>query len=228
MKKKGTVVKSNIDGQSIYFFVENERDEIQKHHFSGDFYEQEELSIIRKYINSNSTILDVGSNIGNHTLFMAKFVRPRQIICVEPFPSAYELLELNVAINGLSCVNLDFIGIALSDKVGEMKMSTRAFNLGASRQSNDGTVLVPTIPGDYLLRNKKIDFIKLDAEGMEISVLSGLSRTIERDRPTMFIEVENSNMHSFLEFIEKYKYSIAEKFKRYSENENFLISPLVE
>jgi len=77
--------------------------------------------------------------------------------------------------------------------------------------------------GDRLLANEPVGFLKIDVEGMELGVLSGLEQTIRRNRPRMFVEVENKNIPSFLAWAEARDYKVAKTFRRYRTNENFLL-----
>ncbi len=79
--------------------------------------------------------------------------------------------------------------------------------------------------GDDLLADITPDFIKIDVEGMEMSVLSGLSGTVARCRPTFFVEVDNVNRDAFLQWVETNSYAVRARFRRYRANENFLIVP---
>ena len=70
------------------------------------------------------------------------------------------------------------------------------------------------VPGDALLSGHRIDFLKIDVEGMEIDVLEGLKRTITEQRPRIFIEVDNSNVGKFFEWTTINNYYIAASSSR--------------
>jgi hypothetical protein len=76
---EGILVSTNKYGTNLRFFVRNRRDLIQVHHFDGGFYEEEELDIIRKYFNGG-IFVDIGANVGNHTIFVAKMLNSRKVI----------------------------------------------------------------------------------------------------------------------------------------------------
>ena len=75
------------------------------------------------------------------------------------------------------------------------------------------------------LAKAKVDFIKIDVEGMEMQVLGGLAQTLERCRPVIFIEVDEANRADFLDWVEANHFDIAATFRRYPVNENFLLKP---
>ncbi len=90
----------------------------------------------------------------------------------------------------------------------------------------EGSGDLQTIGGDDALRNQHIDFLKMDVEGMELRALAGLKETIARCRPTMFVEVENQNIPEFRQWLSEVRYTVEATFRRYPQNENFLVRPV--
>lgn len=223
------VVRAVIWGEPVFFTITNARDTIQKHHARGNFYEPEELEIIRRWCPPGSVFCDIGANIGNHAVFALKFLRVKQLIAFEPNPVAIEVLQSNLALNGvLDCCDLRFLGKGLSDHAAVgLSMQAPEKNLGAGKMVADGGQL-EVIPGDTALQGGRVDFIKIDVEGMELGVLSGLSETIATSRPTIFIEVDRENYEGFFGWCSVNGYVIKERFKRYPVNENFLVVPKSE
>lgn len=226
---KGIICETTIGNRQIRFFVSNEEDHIQKQHLKGLFYEPEELKIIETHFVKGSIFADLGSNVGNHTIYVGKFLFPSQIIVIEPTPEIIVTLRANILINDLErIVDQSYLGVGLSDVEAQATASVNPRNLGGTRMSvaktgGEGTLRL--LPGDQLFSGKRIDFIKLDVEGMEIKALTGLTDTISRCRPRIFIEVDNKNREQFDAWCVSMSYSIIEKFQRYSSNENFLLYP---
>jgi FkbM family methyltransferase len=81
----------------------------------------------------------------------------------------------------------------------------------------------PTICADTALNDTWVDFIKIDIEGMEMDALKSLERTIQRCRPTIFIEVDNNNQNDFVIWRHEHKYSVVATTKRYQWNVNYLL-----
>jgi FkbM family methyltransferase len=212
---------------SARFFVENPFDTIQKHHARGEFYEVKELEIMSRYFPRGGRLIDIGSNVGNHCIFCCKVLGASRVIVIEPNPKAIEILKKNIEINNLAAVvDVSFLGFGLSDAPGVASATTPRGNLGGTRlttlseMKNDSLRLVA---GDWILMDQAVDFIKMDVEGMEIKALNGLEKTIKKNRPPMFIEVDDVNAKVFLDWIEENNYQIFEKFRRYHNNENYLI-----
>jgi methyltransferase FkbM-like protein len=92
-------------------------------------------------------------------------------------------------------------------------------------QANEDAQNFPTISGDVALNDTWVDFIKIDIEGMEMDALHSLEQTIQRCRPTIFLEVDNYNHDVFVTWCNDHKYGVAETFKRYEWNVNYLMVP---
>ena len=223
----GKISSAVIDGVDVIFFVADESDEIQRYHAMGEFYEADELKIIREYFPRGGTFVDVGSNVGNHAIFVGKFLDPAQIIVIEPNPPAIAILKVNILLNGVQrLVDTSNLGVGLSDESGKASAHTPAANLGATQlriDAADGALSL--IRGDMIFQNRRVDFLKIDVEGMEIKALSGLEQTISKWRPPMFVEVDDENASLFQEWLETYNYEAICKYRRYPVNENYMVIP---
>ena len=222
----GQVVRAVIWGEPVYFTITNPRDSIQKIHHQGQFYEPEELEIIRKWCPPGAVFADIGANIGNHSLFALKFLRVAKVICFEPNPAAISILHSNLGLNGvLDRCDLRHLGVGLSDEAssGFGIVATRR-NLGGGQMVADGGELT-VARGDDLLADEPVSFIKIDVEGMETRVLAGLSAVIAARHPTIFVEVDNTNRAAFLDWVAAQGYEVRARYRRYKTNENFLITP---
>ena len=73
---------------------------------------------------------------------------------------------------------------------------------------------------------RRVDFIKMDVEGMEMRVLDGLTKTVAKWRPLIFIEVENGNVDAFREWLRSTDYVTARTYRRYQANENYMVVPV--
>jgi FkbM family methyltransferase len=220
----GVTVRSVIWGEPIFFNITKPRDSIQKHHRMGRFYEEEELEIIRSACPPGAVFADIGANIGNHSLFVAKYLRPAKLICFEPNPAAIQHLLANLGLNGvLDLCDLSHLGCGLSDVAAEgLHIDAPERNLGGGRMvEGDGDLRVAR--GDDLLLGSAPTFLKIDVEGMEMRVLRGLSETIAKFKPTIFIEVDNENRDEFLRWVDDTGYSVRARYRRYRANENFLL-----
>jgi FkbM family methyltransferase len=161
-------------------------------------YEHETLKLF-EYILSKincRTVLDIGANVGHHSLFISGFAK--QVICLEPFPIFFKLIEEKISINCIE--NIVAYNIGLSNKNEELLYYSPSEN-----QSNKGTgsfikdyntgispsIMLMLTSGDEFVKDYKIediDFIKIDVEGFEKEVLEGISMLINKNSPIIFME----------------------------------------
>lgn len=220
------VIPAQIDGTRVLFATDKLRDPIQRHHRKGEFYEEEELAQLREIFPENGVFVDIGTNIGNHSLFVAKFLNPSKIIPFEPNPLAYRLLMANIAFNGLGDLfDVSFLGLGLSDKPADgFAMTSQEKNLGAAKMV-EGEGSISVIRGDDALASEMPDLIKIDVEGMEMMVLAGIEQTIARAQPKILIEVDQENYYAFDAWVEKVGYKVTKQVQRYRSNKNFFLEP---
>lgn len=218
-------VSARIWGRDVTFTVADATDHIQSHHARGEFYEPEELDIIRQFCLFGSVFVDIGANVGNHSLFVGLYLRPERIIPFEVNPTAVAILTANLAANGLEPLcELDHLGLGLSDHRGRAgKVVAPAQNLGGARIRPGGAGAVKLRKGDAFLADRRVDFIKIDVEGMEMDVLRGLAATIAASKPRLFVEVDNVNRDAFLAWVDANRYLVVDRFQRYLANENFML-----
>jgi FkbM family methyltransferase len=226
------------------WILDNTDDFIQAHLSQGTFYEQDQLEKVSKYIKPGASILDVGANIGNHAIYFDKHCQPSVVYVVEPLIRAYKMMLMNSALNHCHTINFDYIGLGLGDceamfeiyEVQEDNMGATRLAKGPLTHTDEQNALInkvtqtvqaiQVVTGDSLFEDKKIDFIKIDVEGMDIQVLNGLIKTIEKNKPFIFIEVNNENLTDFWDWLEEHKYKSYESISRHKTYENFLIGPI--
>lgn len=140
---------------------------------------------VAQHIQPGFTVIDGGAYIGDQTIHYANAVGLNgHVIAFEPNPLPFECLEYNV--RNLPQVICHRIGISHAN--GYMELAIEEGNYGASRLTpGTGT---PIISLDrYPLT--RLDFVKLDIEGMELDALLGSENVLEELRPVIYIEVHN-------------------------------------
>ncbi|WP_147106209.1 FkbM family methyltransferase [Tateyamaria sp. syn59] len=211
----------------IVFCTDMENDPIQRHHRKGVFYELSELKEIEAVFPEGGTFVDIGANVGNHTLFVAAFLGAARVIPIEPNPAAYRLLIQNVLLNGLDdMVDLSHLGIGLSDSADSgYAVQKRTRNLGAARLQKTGKGGLTVLPADDVLKNETPAFVKIDVEGMEMKVLDGLQDTAARCKPHFMVEVDLENDDAFHAWCKATGYDVLSCTQRYKKNRNYLLKP---
>jgi len=217
---------TNVDGQRVIFCTDMERDPIQRNNRRGVFYEGKELNNLKEIFPEGGTFLDIGANIGNHSLFAAMILKAGRVVPIEPNPLAYNLLIQNVLVNRLEgVIDLSRLGVGLSDSEADgFAMEKRDRNLGSAKMlSGEGNLRV--FRGDSLFADEYPDMIKIDVEGMEMAVLAGLEGVLSKHKPVMLVEVDNENEAAFMEWVKKAGYDVVDTVQRYRQNKNHLLAP---
>lgn len=158
------------------------------------------FALLRKYRGPGLNVIDGGANIGVFTLTWAKLLEGwGEVYAFEPQDRIFYALAGNIALN--NCFNAHAKHAALG---GPTQMFINVPHLNYSAAGNFGglslvnkndigqpvgdfTYVVPCVSIDSL-QLPRVDFIKLDLEGMEISALVGAVKTITKHKPVLLIE----------------------------------------
>jgi len=155
-----------------------------------------EQRLFEQIVKPGMNVVEVGANIGAHTVPLARLCAPGLLYAFEPQQRVFQLLCANLAANDIKNV------VATPDAVAEAAGWARLPNLRYDRDLNYGGVEVlpdAQSPGDMptvRVRVTALDdmelaachFLKVDVEGFEAQVLRGARRTIERCRPVLYVE----------------------------------------
>lgn len=145
-----------------------------------------ELSIL-PHINEGDWVVDVGANIGTHTIPYAVKVGEKGYVLA--FEVGWDALEC-LRHNSTKHPNIEVYPFGLSDRVEKLTLISDV-NAGASYLDNSGKrdgVIANCVPLDCLTL-PRLHFMKVDCEGYELFALRGAWRTIKRYRPKLFVEV---------------------------------------
>ena len=218
---------ARIRDRRVIFCTDMENDPIQRNHRRGQFYEAKELAGLAELFPTGGTFVDIGANVGNHSLYAALFLGAARVIAFEPNPLAYRLLVQNVLVNGLEhVIDLSRLGVGLGARdEGGYSMERRRRNLGGAKMLPGDSGKLRVLPGDTLLEGEAPALIKIDVEGMEMPVLEGLKATLRQHRPVLLVEVDNANEAAFMEWAEAAGYDVARTVQRYRLNKNHLLIP---
>lgn len=151
--------------------------------FTPQFFDPDEMALLKARVGDGFTFVDVGANIGAYSLFVAAHAgQNARILAIEPQPDVFERLTYNIRQNPFGTVKA--VACAVADKPGELTMFLDGKNRGESSvkvvaQSQDGTIRVPATTLLALVRQEgfeRIDAIKLDVEGAEDIILEPFFR----------------------------------------------------
>lgn len=169
----------------------------------GD-YEAEYLRALKRFLplERQRTLLDVGANVGTHSVAFARDFR--DVHAFEPNPALWPSFERHVELNKLAKVRLHKVGLGLSDATLPFYLTERD-NLGLGTAAIDQAYDVPlqqagtisVVNGDsYVARHgiDDIDFVKIDVQGLEMQVIRGLAETLKKHRPYVWMEVNEPTL----------------------------------
>lgn len=143
-------------------------------------------------IKTGDTVLDIGANIGFHTLYFSELVGDKgKVTAFEPVAHNYNKLKENLALN--HCNNVTLHQLALGDKNETLYINAdqNDDNPGAFNLFEKGNLKIDCAIGDEII-NEKIDFIKIDVEGYELFALQGLAATIKKHQPKIVFEFDKN------------------------------------
>jgi len=162
-------------------------------------YETQEMEILKKFATGNSTIFDIGANVGWYSLNLALLLKGTlgKIYSFEPVPDTFMQLQKNINHNCMSAHVYPF-NIALGDREGDETLYLSEFNGSVAASSRklfeDSTMeahcSITTLDSFVASQDiESIDIIKCDVEGAELSVLRGGKETIAQYKPAILLEI---------------------------------------
>jgi FkbM family methyltransferase len=167
-------------------------------------FEPRTLREYARLVSTGDTVLDIGANIGAHTLPLAQLVGTNgRIAAFEPTDYAFAKLQRNLELNPLLQSRIIAVQALLVAKAEQLKPAgiPSSWSLEAPRT---GESIHPVHKGTYNSLNKaaaiqldqwveemkldRLDFIKIDVDGFEVDVLEGAQQTLQRYRPRIMME----------------------------------------
>ncbi len=176
------------------------------------FYENDLLINWDKYIQKHSVILDIGANIGNHSICWCK--NASKIYAFEPQTDNFKLLTANILDNNINNV------FTINKCVGKnASKATISFiddkNMGSTsfKYDEEATNFIEVTSVDIFVEENninKIDFIKIDTEGFEIDVLLGALQTITFNKPVLWVEIKLDTYKQVLQILKDINYTLVD------------------
>lgn len=170
---------------------------IDDHILAYGAYEKDVLYFMRDYIRARkdpgAVFLDVGACEGQHSLFMSRLVK--EVHAFEPFPPAASRCREMIELNNFNNIHLHEVG--LGDQEASVPFHPpEGANMGGgtflAQAGRGSTAALRIVVGDKWLEQSgvaRVELVKIDVEGYEQHVLTGLTSTLRRDRPVVVLEV---------------------------------------
>jgi FkbM family methyltransferase len=180
--------------------------------------------IVFPKLKPNSVCLDIGANIGNHSVAFSKNFG--SVIAFEPNPIVFHLLQANAVARNIQPVN-----IGLSSKTGQLFFEQDFQNFGASHivttpTSTSIKIEVNTLDQEVAERSiEDVSFVKIDVEGHELEVLQGAEKLLTLQKPVLAMEALYSDLVASGQKVEALLRSYGYKhFYRMTSNSKFVQS----
>jgi FkbM family methyltransferase len=149
----------------------------------------EDRFLLQPYVRKGMVVLDVGANIGYLTLFFCRSVGSAgAVYAFEPEPDNFRELARTVERNQINWCTPVNSACGSSDREARVALGLN----GYVQPDAAGPANCHMLSLDSFAKQRKIakvDFVKIDVEGFEADVLSGMSEIIKRDRPVLCVEV---------------------------------------
>jgi len=200
-------------------------------------YENSSLLLVEEFIEKKITeardkvALDIGANIGNHSIFFAK--KFKKVYSFEPNPVTYEVLKIN-SNYAAEYKNVIPVNFGLSDIEGSLPFCINPSNIGGSSIIDENSpqikhstqINVMTLDEFSELKDASVALIKIDVEGHELRVLKGAKTTILREMPAILFEqgaaeiTEGSS--SVIRYLDEIGYEFFEIKKNFDFGDNLI------
>ena len=167
--------------------------------FWTGFHEFNEMRFLNSFLKPDMVFVDVGANQGEFALFASKRLRKGLVMAFEPIPLFFERLVSNVQLNSLN--NIKCFKVGLADCAAEVPIYYNASNslnhegLGSLYPidvNDKETELITLLTLDEVVSKEsvsRVDFIKVDVEGSEWSVLKGAQQVLQKFKPALMVEL---------------------------------------
>jgi FkbM family methyltransferase len=182
------IVRTRVNGLELHVDLRDEG--VGRPLFVERRYEPGETAFVVESLKPGMVFVDIGANIGYYSTLAAKIVGNAGVVhAIEPEPHNFELLAANATTNRLQ--NISCHNVALGAEPGTLELFRSGTNYGDHRvygggDRGAGVIAVPVKTLDDLLQEhagRAPDFIKMDVQGFEYSVLQGMTGTLEGRHP---------------------------------------------
>ncbi|WP_079178934.1 FkbM family methyltransferase [Streptomyces humi] len=162
--------------------------------WNGAFgYEPGTLATWSRLAATSSTIADVGAHVGYFSMIAAHANPHAKVHSFEPVDHIHARLSVNVRSNGVQNVRLYQAGVSSEPGWADIgvRFSGNLLSTGSTLEAAAPDAQLKRIPLrtlDEVFADTRLDLVKIDVEGHEMSVLHGARRVLKRDRPTVVLE----------------------------------------
>jgi FkbM family methyltransferase len=152
-------------------------------------YEPNVTAVLKRELKEDYVFLDIGANMGWHTLLGASILRSGKVIAVEPMYSNVQLIYQSLIRNEFN--NVFVLPYAAPDRSSMLQLNfvrSNAFVTVANDASHACRYVQGVRLDDVLGQEPRIDVVKIDVEGHEPLALKGMEKLIQKHRPLLVSE----------------------------------------
>ncbi|MFD2369932.1 FkbM family methyltransferase [Brevibacillus sp. GCM10020057] len=202
--QKSFAVYGSESDESVLHFIETE----------GGYYEHYVINGLKKVVKPDAICLDIGANIGTISLALSYLADRGKVYAFEPSAVNYPYLVKNLAENHIT--NVEPLQLGVYNRTGNIHFHENARGGGWSYIPQDNKAAAASNQrincvrlDDWMIDNSipRVDFIKLDVEGSEYSVLEGAENTLRTWDPDLVVEFNldslrnNFNRHPLVLYV---------------------------
>jgi FkbM family methyltransferase len=172
--------------------------------YSGGInYEDDYFDLLELEITSGENVIDIGAKIGIYSLAFSKLIGPTgKVFSFEPTPNSFNILKKNMNENHLE--NMIIEQKAVTDK-NETQLLELFESSGNNRINNDSknsiNINCTSLDNYFSDRHEKISFVKIDVEGLESKVLSGMKNVLEKNPKLKILLEYNPKLMKFYGYV---------------------------
>tara|TARA_B110001454_G_C12636159_1_gene399180 strand:+ start:135 stop:1010 length:876 start_codon:yes stop_codon:yes gene_type:complete len=172
--------------------------------YSGGInYEDDYFDLLELEITSGENVIDIGAKIGIYSLAFSKFIGPTgKVFSFEPTPDSFNILKKNMNENHLE--NMIIEQKAVTDK-NEIQLLELFESNGNNRINNDSknsiNINCTSLDNYFSDSHEKISFVKIDVEGLEPKVLSGMKNVLEKNPKIKILLEYNPKLMKFYGYV---------------------------
>lgn len=156
----------------------------------ADWPEYEELHFCRRHLKPGDVVLDVGANVGHHSLLLSDIVLAENLYCFEPTPVTWARLRENFELNGWSVSHLYQAAVGQCEGTLDFPDSAKPDTTNSAAWSRPGERMVSArlLTHDSFvpeLAGRNVGLLKIDVEGFEREVFLGAKCFLQQARPRL-------------------------------------------
>ena len=201
------------------FHNQNDKDSLLKILATKGTYQPYVISEAKNHVKKDGWVIDIGANIGAHTVPIAKIdwiggvhsfeACPENVKCLVKNTQTHDLTHrVKIHNNGLASCDKKLTFYQVTDKGG-----ASSFDKTGLDDAKVNPIMIDCLPLDnwlhsFIQNNQRIDFIKIDVQNFEYQVLLGATRLLEYYHPTILVECPARNLYEQTEY-QKITYLLA-------------------